>query len=291
MPRRRGTAIAGATAAVASLAVLLRVLWNLLDPGPLHRIVVTNAVYGNSGYWQIEIDDANRYVYVHAAVEDRGAIPFAPFAARLASVAELRLLPNAASNGNPGLTFWVEGRRRTVTPFLLGDGGDHAALRAFATALHDEVARDVLRRNAPLIGALTSLRDLRAVQAVSKGCFGTCGAYTITLRSDATATLDWPDYPRAVQHRARHIDWNQVRTLLHGAHVERLQRKYPSRALDTQSASLRFTFSHFEYTVDAPDSNSWPTEFSDAFRELRRFAAASTWSPPLSPYETERLTR
>jgi hypothetical protein len=275
---------------VAAVVLAVGVVWDQLDPGPLRRIVVSSSVSRGSGVWQIEINDGNRYSYAHDAVEERGRIPFAPFARRLASVLELRLLPSSARNGTPGLAYWVEGRRRTVAPFLLGDSGDHGELRAFAKTLHETIVRDVGRRNAPVVDALSSLQDLRSVQIVSNGCFGSCGAYSITLRSDRSGTLTWSD-GREIQHRATDVDWSHVRSLLREAHVERLSRKYPSTAVDTQSASLRFTFPRLDYLVEAPDSSNWPLEFSEAFRAMRRLSAVATWSPALPADQAERLAR
>ncbi|MDB5069396.1 MAG: hypothetical protein JWM87_507 [Candidatus Eremiobacteraeota bacterium] len=289
MPRR--TLLIIAAAATAAVAGLLAVAWYQLDPGPLHRIVVSNVVYGGSDFWQITIDDSDHYVYEHHGVEDRGRIAFAPFAAQLAPAYELRLFPSGSADARDGLGFWVEGSRRTVAPFIPALYTGHTRVRDFASALHEAVVADFRRKNKPRIDALTSLRDLRTVEAESKGCYGPCGIYTITLRSDRSGTLVWHDAARVTQHRANRIDWNIVRAALHDAHVERLERFYASRAVDTQAATLYFTFPKLGYLVEAPDSSTWPQEFRDAFRELRHAAARATWSPPLSAYETERLAR
>src|SRR6202011_6350423 len=126
---------------------------------------------------------------------------------------------------------------RTVSPFVLGEGGDHAALRSFAAALHDAVAVDARRQDAPRITALTSLRDLRAVETVSNGCFGTCGSYTIFFHRDGTGELDWNALPDGPHRRARAVEWALVVRELHDAHVERLGRKYPARARATGAAA------------------------------------------------------
>jgi hypothetical protein len=289
MPRR--TLVIIAAVAIAAIAGVIAVAWHQLDPGRLHRIVVSNVDYGGSDFWQITIDDSNHYVYAHHGAEERGRIAFAPFAARLAPAYELRLFPSDGPDARDGLGFWVQGSRRTVAPFIPALYTGHTRVRDFASALHDAVVADFRRKNKPRIDALTSLRDLRTVEAESKGCYGPCGIYTITFRSDRSGTLVWHGRVRFTQYRANHIDWNNVRTALHEAHVERLERFYASRAVDTQAATLHFAFPKSDYLVEAPDSSTWPQEFRDAFRELRNAAARATWSPPLSAYETERLAR
>lgn len=289
---RRRTLLIIAAMATAAVAAMIAVAWHQLDPGPLHRVVVSNVVDRSSDFWQIAIDDSDRYVYEHNGIEDRGRIAFAPLAARLAPAYELRLVPSGGmDDARDGLAFWVEGSRRTVAPFVPALYAGHTRVRDFASALHDAVVADFRRKNKPRTDALTSLSDLRTVQAESKGCYGPCGIYTITFQSDGSGTLIWHDAARITQHRANHIDWNAVRTALHEAHVERLERFYASRAVDTQAAALHFAFPKSGYLVDAPDSSTWPPEFREAFRELRHAAARANWLPPLSAFETDRLAR
>lgn len=264
------------------------IVWQRLDPGPLHKIVVSNTVWGGPGWWQIAIKDGDRYDYLHNGDETRGRIAFAPFAQRLSAVREIRYL-SPDGGGRAGLTFWIEGERRTVAPYVMGEGGDHPALRAFATALHEAVAADARRQDAPRIAALTSLHDLRAVEAVSKGCFGRCGAYTIVFRRDGTGELDWGGAGASPHRTARAMAWQLAVRDLHDAHVERLDRKYPANAVDTWSATLRFVFGGGTYSVEAPDSSSWPPEFRAAFAALRRLAHETVWSPALDADQLDTL--
>ena len=279
-----------AVAVLAALAVAAIVVWQRLDVGPLRKIVVSNHPWSGADEWQIAIDDRDRYVYEHGADETTGRIAFAPFAQRLAAITEIRYLSEGRRIGDPGLTFWIEGQRRTVAPFILGEGGDHAALRSFAAALHDAVAADARRRDAPRITALTSLRDLRAVEAISNGCFGSCGNYTIVFRRDGTGEFDRL-YPGRPPSRARGVAWPVVLHDLHDAHVERLGRKYPSRAVDTWSAELRFVFPQATYSVEAPDSSMMPPEFIAAFAALRHLAHDTPWTPALDAAELRPLSR
>jgi hypothetical protein len=275
---------------LAVLAVAALVAWQQLDIGPPRKIVVSNHPWNRPEEWQIAIDDHDRYVYEHGADKSTGRIAFAPFAQRLAAITEIRYLSAGRRIGDPGLMFWIEGRRRTVAPFILGEGGDHAALRSFAGALHDAVAADARRQDAPRITALTSLRDLRAVEAISNGCFGSCGSYTIVFRRDGTGEFD-RRYPGRLPSRARAVAWPIVLHDLHDAHLERLGRKYPSRAVDTWSAELRFVFPHATYSVYAPDSSMMPPEFIAAFTALRHLAHATAWTPALDAAELRPLSR
>lgn len=279
-----------AVIAVAVLVVAGIVGWQRLDVGPIHRIVVSNAVWRGPGFWQIAIDDGDHYDYAHNADRTRGRIAFAPFARRLAAIPEIRYLSGSGGGGD-GLTFWIEGERRTVAPYVLGEGGDHAALRSFAAALHAAVAADARRQDAPRIAALTSLRDLRAVEAISNGCFGRCGIYTIVFHRNGTAALDWGAFGDVRHRRARAVPWQRVVRDLHEAHVERLDRKYPAHAVDTWSATLRLVFAHATYSVEAPDSSSMPQEFIAAFTSMRRAAAAAAWSPALDADQLRTLAR
>ena len=275
--------------AVVLLAVAGIVAWQQLDLGPLHRIVVSNVVWDGSGFWQIAVDDSDRYVYEHGAEETKGRIAFAPLARRLAAVTEIRYLP--ASGSGDGLTFWIEGRRRIVAPFIAWHGADHAALRSFAAALHDAVAADARRQDGPRIDALTSLHDLVAVEVVSNGCFGRCGVYDIVLRRTGGGEMDWQAYPGTTQRRAPSVAWARVVRVLHAAHVERLDRKYPSHAIDTASATLRFVFPRVTYSVEAPDSSMWPPEFVAAFAAMRHLAHDMAWSPALDADQLRTLGR
>jgi hypothetical protein len=275
--------------AVVLIGIAAIVFEHLLALGPLRKIVVSSIVREGPGFWQIAIHDDDRYVYLHGAEETTGRIAFAPFAERLARVSEVRYLPPSRDIG-PGLTFWVEGRRRTVQRFVALDSGDHAALRSFAAALHDAVAADTRRQDAPRIGALTSLHDLIAVEVVSNGCFGWCGVYDEILRRDG-GELSWPERSGTKLRRAPPVAWERVVGALHAAHVERLDRKYPSRAIDTASATLRFVFPRVTYTVEAPDSSAWPPEFFAAFGALRHLGRDMAWSPALDAEQLRILGR
>jgi hypothetical protein len=274
--------------AVLLLAVARIVTWHQLELGPLHRIVVSNVEWDGSGFWQIAVDESDRYVYEHGAEETKGRIAFAPLAQRLAAVTEIRYLP--AGGSGDGLTFWIEGRRRIVAPFIAWHGADHAALRSFATALHDAVAADARRQDAPRIEALTSLRDLAAVEVVSNGCFGRCGVYDVVLRRGG-GTMSWQGYPGTTRHRAPPVAWQLVVRALHESHVERLDRRYPSRAIDTASATLRFVLPRVTYSVEAPDSSTWPPEFVAAFGAIRHLAHDMAWSPKLDAEQLRTLGR
>jgi hypothetical protein len=276
--------------AIALIGVAAAAGWGLLDLGPLHRIVVTNSVWDGPGDWQIAVDDRDRYVFHHGAVDTTGRIAFAPFAQRLGRVGEITYLPPSRTGGT-GITFWIEGRRRTTQRFIPAQAGDHAALRTFAAALHDAVEADARRQDAPRIEALTTLHDLVAVGVVSNGCFGPCGIYDMVLRRNAGGTIDWRSYPAPIHNRTRSIAWPRVVRLLHAAHVERLDRKYSSKAIDTSSATLRFVFARTTYTVEAPDSSTWPPEFVAAFAGLRRLAHDTAWSPALDAAELHTFAR
>lgn len=257
--------------------------------GRLHKIVVSSVMWDDPG-WLIEINDGDRYVYRHGAVETTGRIAFAPFAQRLAAVIEVRYLASSPDAGT-GLTFWVEGRRRTVQRFVAVDSAGHAALRSFAAALHDAVAADTRRQDAPRIEALTSLHDLIAVEVVSNVCLGWCGGYDEVLRRDRDGELIWQERFGTTHRRAPAVAWQRVVGVLRAAHVERLERKYPIRAVDTASATFRFVFPRATYTVEAPDSTAWPHELVLAFDGMRHLAHDMAWSPALAADQLRTLGR
>jgi hypothetical protein len=274
--------------AAVLIAVAAIVCGQLLALGPLRKIVVSNVMWNAPGFWQIAIFDDDRYVYVHGEEETKGRIAFAPFARRIAAANEIRYLPSSRDGGT-GLTFWVEGRRRTVQRFVAAGAGDHAVLRSFAAALHDVVAADARRQDAPRIDALTSLNDLVAIEVVSNGCYGSCGVYDLVLRRTG-GEMRSQAYPRTLQ-RSPPVAWERVLRVLHSAHVERLDRKYPARAIDTLSVRLRFVFPRVTYTVEGPDSSTWPPEFVAAFAGLRHMAHDMAWSPALDRHQLRTLAR
>jgi len=261
----------------------------------LSRIVVSEFPSGDIAGWQIAIDDTNRYVYRFGAVEERGTIPFSPWAARLSASAELRLLHPLSGKVPPGsYLFWIEGRR-VLAPEIPMEGGAFADLRAFASDLHDAAAADALKHNAPRIKALLSLHDLSAIAIESHGCYGPCGIYTLTFARTGAAAIVWPtppglwrSEPYTVRSRAP-ANWDAVIAALHAAHVERLEPRYQIRAVDTASATLRFRFRTWTYTVEGPDSMAWPREFRAAFGTLRGLAATARWSPRFTAEQLDAL--
>jgi hypothetical protein len=136
-PPRRQTDVSIVRIILAAGAALLvlgsAVLWFVLDPGRLSRIVVSEFPSGSASGWQIAIDNRDRYVYRFDAIEERGAIPLRPWAARLSASPELRFLPAWSGKVPPGsYLFWIEGRR-VLAPEIPMEGGAFADLRAFAS--------------------------------------------------------------------------------------------------------------------------------------------------------------
>jgi hypothetical protein len=140
-----------------------------------------------------------------------------------------------------------------LAPEIPMKGGAFADLRAFESDLHDAVAADALKRNAPRVEALSSLHDLSAVTVESHGCYGPCGVYTLTFARTGAAAIVWAtppglrrSEPYTVRSRAP-ANWDAVIAALHAAYVERLEPRYEIRAIDTASATLRFRFRTWTY--------------------------------------------
>lgn len=154
---------------------------------------------------------------------------------------------------------------------------------------------DALTHNAPRIKALLSLHDLSAVTVESHGCYGPCGVYTLTFARTGAAAIAWytpPGFRRSESYTVRSrapANWDAVIASLHAAHVERLEPRYEIRTIDTASATLRFRFRTWTYTVEGPDSMMWPPEFRAAFTSLRGLAATARWSPRLTAEQLREL--
>ncbi|MBV9439243.1 MAG: hypothetical protein JOZ24_04545 [Candidatus Eremiobacteraeota bacterium] len=270
-------------AAVALLVVVLAfAAWVVLDPGAPRRLVVSSSgERGLSDFWQIAIDEHNRYHYTNLVLERSGELRFAPYAERIKATPEVRWLAAQGASAGPGLTFWIEGQRRTVAPFIRGQGfGDHRALRELASSLHTAVRADLARQDAPRIAALTTMRDIREMRLDAAG--GMCSrCVVLTVRANGTADLLMTEPPAFFRRRHGWVDWQRIVAVLRENHAATWERRYAVLGMDTPQANWRFILPHGEYDVMAPDVRAAPREIEQAALDVQVIAASGSWSPPL----------
>ncbi len=281
--RRLLIAVAALVAVVLATAAIA---WFVLDPGNMHKIVVSSTLTGTASshsFWQIAIQDDDSYTYSTDTLRRHGRLAYAPFAKRFRSIAELRWDLPAATATTSGLYFWGVGTRRTVAPFAYGNGSDHPALRGFAAALHDAVLADLRRVDAPRRTALNGLEQLRSVEMRASGAL--CGRCRWTIRIDASgiarAHTDEPvDRPHALDHAAS-LRWREVVAAFRRAQLGELDDRYSTHASDVAGVSFGFVFSHARYGIDAPDFHEWPRPLRRAFVDILAQLEHARWSPQI----------
>ena len=284
--RNRLLIAAGALVAVVLAAVAIA--WFVLDPGNMHKIVVTSTLAERASrhsFWQIAIQDDGSYTYSTDTLRRHGRLAYAPFAERFRSIAELRWDLPATTASKSGLYFWGVGTRRTVAPFAYGNGSDHPALRAFAAALHDAVVADLRRVDAPRRTALNGLEQLRSVEMRASGAM--CGRCLWTMRIDASgiahAHTDQPfGRPHALDHAAS-LRWREVVDAFRRAQLGELDDRYATSASDVAGVSFGFVFPHARYRIDAPDFQEWPRSLRRAFLDILAQLEHARWSPEIDP--------
>jgi hypothetical protein len=279
--------LVAATALVVVLATAA-IAWFVLDPGPLHRIVVSWSDPDPTSarpFWQIAIEEDGAYTYSTNSFRRRGKIAYAPYAERFRSIGEIRWDVPAHTGWQPGMHFWAVGTRRTVAPFANGNGSDHPALRAFGAALHDAVVADVLRIDAPRIAALNGLDQLRLIEM--RGTGSMCVRCVWTIRIDASgqahARTDQPFiHPHSLEHDAS-LQWRDVVGPFRRAQLGTLDAYYPTNTIDTAGVSFRFAFPQNSYAIVAPDFQVWPRELRRTFADVLAQLEKARWSPPINP--------
>jgi hypothetical protein len=277
--------LVAATALVVVLATAA-IAWFTLDPGPLHRIVVTWSDPGRTSarpFWQITIDEDGTYTYATSSFKRHGKIAFAPYADRFRSIGEIRWAPPPHAGAQPGMYFWAVGTRRTVAPFAYGNDFDLPALRAFGTALHDAVVADQRNVDAPRTAALNGLDQLRSIEMRASGAM--CGHCLWTMRIDASghahAHTDEP-FNHPLEHDAS-LRWRDVVGSFRRAQLGTLDAYYPTNTNDVAGVSFRFVFSRNSYAIDAPDFRVWPQPLRRAFVDVLAQFEKARWSPPIDP--------
>jgi hypothetical protein len=279
--------LAAATALVVVLATAA-IAWFMLDPGPLHRIVVSWSDPGPTSarpFWQIAIEENGTYTYSTNSFRRHGKIAFAPYAERFRSIGEIRWDMPAQTGWQRGMHFWAVGARRTVAPFANGNGSDHPALRAFGIALHDAVVADVRRIDAPRTAAMNRLDQLRSIEMRASGAM--CGHCLWTMRVDASghahARTDQPfTHRHSLDHDAS-LQWRDVVGSFRRAQLGNLDAYYPTNTMDVAGVSFRFVFPQSSYTIDAPDFRVWPPALRRAFVDVLAQFEKARWSPPIDP--------
>ena len=192
--------VAASVLVVLAIAVIA---WFVLDPGPLHRIVVTwvdPQPASARPFWQIAIEEDGTYTYSTNSFRRHGKIPFAPYAERFRSIGEVFWTLPPRAGAQPGMSFWAVGTRRTVAPFAYGNGSDHPALRAFGAALHDAVVADQPMVDAPRFAALNGLDQLRSIEMRARGAG--CVRCLWTIRVDASG------HAHAHRLQPMHLSWS-----------------------------------------------------------------------------------
>jgi hypothetical protein len=262
--------------------------WFMLDPGPLHRIVVSWSDSDPTSahpFWQIAIEEDGTYTYSTNSFKRHGKMAFAPYAQRFRSIGEIRWAPPRHAGAEPGMYFWAVGTRRTVAPFAYGNGFNFPALRAFGTALHDAVVADQPNVDAPRFAALNGLDNLRAIEMRASGAM--CGRCLWTVRIDASghahAHTDQPfDHPHPLEHDAS-LRWRDVVGSLRRAQLGKLEAQYSTHTIDVAGVSFRFVFPRHSYSIDAPNFTEWPVALRHPFAEVITQLERARWSPPIDP--------
>jgi hypothetical protein len=279
--------LVAATALVVVLATAA-IAWFMLDPGPLHRIVVTWSDPEPTSarpFWQIAIEEHGTYTYVTHSFERHGKIAFAPYAQRFRSIGEIRWALPPRAGGEPGMQFWAVGTRRAVAPFAYGNGSDLPALRAFGAALHDAVVADQPNVDAPRFAALNGLEQLRSIEMRASGAM--CGRCVWTMRIDASghahAHTDQPfNDPGPREHDAS-LRWRDVVGSLRRAQLGRLDEHYLVQGTDVAGISFRFVFPQRSYSIVAPDYMGWPPSLRHAVVDVMAQLERARWSSPIDP--------
>jgi hypothetical protein len=183
--------------------------WFVLDPGPLHRIVVTWSDPEPTSarpFWQIAIEEDGTYTYSTNSFERHGKMAFAPYTERFRSIGEIRWAPPPRVGGEPGMHFWAVGTSRTVAPFAYGNGVDLPALRAFGAELHDAVVADQPNVDAPRFAALNGLDQLRSIEMRGAGTMCGAAACGRSVSAHRGTRMRTPISPSTIR-----IRWNTMR--------------------------------------------------------------------------------
>jgi hypothetical protein len=275
-------------ASVLVVLAIAAIAWFVLDPGPLHRIVVTwvdPQPASTRPFWRIAIEEGGTYTYSTNSFRRHGKIPFAPYAERFRSIGEVFWTLPPRAGAQPGMSFWAVGTRRTVAPFAYGNGSDHPALRAFGAALHDAVVADQPNVDAPRFAALNGLDQLRAIEMRASGAM--CVRCLWTIRVDASghahAHTDQPfDHRHSMEHDAS-VRWRDIVGSVRRGHLGNLDAKYSDAGVDVAGVSFRFAFPQNAYTIDAPDFQVWPRALRRTFADVMAQLQKARWSPPIDP--------
>lgn len=265
-----------------------------VNPGDLQRIVVSRTVGSDAETfdernrsWQIAITSDGHYVFERAGNQKSGRLPFSVYTAQLKQMKSFPGFSSVPTDlGSYLFSFQgTDGVREAAVPT---HGNDHRDLQLFAEQLHSGVLHDQGSRNAKVTKQLRVLNQLQAIALRSNGCFGNCAAYTFRVARDGHATIDWA-YPTPHFQTSASIPWTDVTLVLKTAGVDELDRNYPSRAVDTLSARLDLRFTRFQYSVNAPDSFSWPPQFKAIVRGLELLIRRANWSPRLTEKAYNKL--
>lgn len=263
---RRGMRQSFAPSLCSFILVALVACSPSVNPGDLTRVRIWHVADGGhvNGNWSIDLTSDNRYVYVDGVDRSRGRL--APESGFRALGVQPIVVTKSSCNCSSG-TFLAFDTRRGSYSATVSDG-NHQPLMNLADTVHQAVLYDQYRRNKRTLRALHTLDGLLEVTFNSRGCFGSCGIYTLRATPKET-TIDW-EGPPDFKHRSGRwkrvthlpIRWDDVLLVLRTARVDTLRHAYPSSAVDTWQASMTLRFKGFSYSVDAPDSMTWPPAFA-----------------------------
>lgn len=260
----------------STIAVVVGLYWQHLDPGTPTRVVVSRSGQDPDN-WQIAIDATGEFEENHGPIRRRGRASFTPVAQALSALPELRLRSAAASVMEPeGVILWIVGSRRTISPFFSPHDFRYPLVERMASHLRRSIIEAERRQDADRIRRLSNLQLARSIEFDARGSM--CGLCMILdVRSSGFATMTLGITPVHIYRGT--IDWRSLVRGLASDQPQFWERKYYTGGEDMPTGDMIFRFPDANETVAVRNMSSAPIEIANAALRFYQLAARTSWSP------------
>jgi len=257
-------------------------------PSEITKIVISvNCLAPCIGY-QIGLYPDGTYRYTQDGLppedEERGRIPFTPFANSLVGTEFFHDRTSyEAALGDQETDVWVEYASTRKSVVLATAAHDQPSLRHFIEAVDASVADARSSSRQALVARLTDYQHVRSIQMQVGGCLGSCRGFDVSFGRNGKAQIEYTlprDYPNRSSAIA-FVDFARVLRILKETGYESLRPQYPYSVTDTEVTRLIVRYSHFTYTVYAPDSTSRPAVLTEILGRVDQLVEDANWQPPL----------